>query len=220
MWENLWAHMILSRSELAEYRDVTDKAGRARWMCEKAVAKDAVCTWVRRKLGRNVYPADVEVSTSNNEPTPGGPWRNDFGVAINLSVANDGAVAVAAADTSKVGIEIEALVHWEAAWEARSFQPHEREIVAATMDVDRDEWLSRSWCAKKAAAKTFGIRVEHSGELSRFVIERVDIQTGDIGVVKESSNGADHSLRLVVSTVRDGDYIIALAAREDHDGPR
>jgi len=97
--------------------------------------------------GFNVYPADVEVSISNGEIRLGGLWRSDFAVAINVSVANDGAVAVAAADTSKVGIEIEALVHWEAAWEARSFQPHEREIVAATMDVDRDEWLSRSWCA-------------------------------------------------------------------------
>jgi phosphopantetheinyl transferase len=220
MWENLWAHMILSRTELQEYRSLGDRAARARWMCERAVVKDAVCMWVRGKLGRNVYPADVEVSISNGETKLGGLWRCDFAVAINVSVANDGAVAIAAADTSKVGIEIESLVHWEAAWEARSFQPREREIVAGNINVDRDEWLSRSWCAKKAAGKTFGIQVDRGGELNQFVIEQVDVESGDIAVTRKTSNGIDHSQRLVVSTVRDGDYIIALAAREDHDAPR
>jgi hypothetical protein len=63
------------------------------------------------------------------------------------------------------------------------------------------------WCAKKGAAKAFEVA---AGDIGSVKVEKIDMQTGDV----EVRSGSDS---LIVSTVRDGNYIIALAAREAHD---
>ena len=233
MWENLWAHIIMSRHELTEYDSIAEKRSRVRWVCEKAVVKDAVRAWIRDQNARDLYPADIEVTVVNGAVDVNGYWSKDIKARLNVSVASDGPVSVAAVGNCDVGVEIESVIHWEGGFEATRLQQRDRELVAEQKTLERDEWLTRLWCAKKAAAKMLGLKVEvpadlgghdlslHATALRRpplqsLIGEHIDERSGEIVFTRTSSTGAGSS-RLAVSTVRDGDYIIALAFREDHD---
>jgi acyl transferase domain-containing protein len=207
MWENLWAHIILSRRELDEYRSIGGKSARAKWICERAVIKDAVRAWMRGRHRRDVFPADVEVTVENNQPNIAGNWPEGVPEPLYVSMANDGPVTVAAAGSCRLGLEIESIIHWEVGFEGAALPQRERILVASNEGTDRDEWLTRLWCAKKGAAKVLGVA---AGDIASVKIEKIDMQTGEV----EVRVGNDS---LIVSTVRDGNYIIALAAREAHD---
>src|SRR5262249_19552794 len=77
IWENLWAHLILSSREFIEYRSVSDKNQRWRWICERGAVKEAVCSWVRRQYSRDLFPADVEVYIENGKARVAGAWVGD-----------------------------------------------------------------------------------------------------------------------------------------------
>ena len=209
IWENLWAHIILSQRELTEYRSMEDKASRASWICEKAITKDAVRMWVRRRAGRELYPADVEITNGNGRLKIGGPWQHDVEPPANVSIARLGPVTVAATGSCGLGVEIESVAHRKTGAEADLLSPPELALLPD--NEPRDEWLARACCAKKAAAKALGIPVEDSGRVKDLVIGSLDVERGEVTVVRRGAKGQDQPLEMIVPSVRDGDNIIALA---------
>ena len=209
MWENLWAHIILSQRELTEYRSIEDRGSRASWICERAVTKDTVRMWVRSQAGRELYPADVEISNGDGRLTVAGPWQHEVQVP-DVSIARHGALTVAAAGRCGLGVEIEPVVPGSIGSESGLLSPPELALLPDN-GPQRDEWLARACCAKKAAAKALGIPVEDSGRVKDLVISSLDVERGEVNVVRRSAKGQDQPLEMVIPSVRDGDNIIALA---------
>jgi phosphopantetheinyl transferase len=210
MWENLWAHIIFSRREMPEYRSISDRAKRARWISERATIKDAVRAWVKARFQRDVFPADVEISFENGRFEAGGPALNGIEPKLRISVAHANPVSVAAVGIGNVGIEVETILRWETGFQGDVLSPGERILVVGNDAVERDEWLTRAACAKKAAAKAMG-----RGEMNsnRLLIESVDHELGEFIVSGERPSAMNRVEKFAVSTIRDGDYIIALAVR-------
>jgi len=117
---------------------------------------------------------------------------------------------VAAAGAGKLSITIDRPAVWDTAEESDRLSAEETVLLRKTIKSDREEWLTRAWSAKKAAARLLG-------GASNFAIARVNVENGEFTVTAESSKGHNESLTVCVSTVRDGDHIISLAYRENHE---
>jgi phosphopantetheinyl transferase (holo-ACP synthase) len=212
MWEYLWAHMVLSRSEMAQYRALQDRASRAAFLYPLAVAKDAVRDWMQRHAQRRYYPADIEIVEESGAHRVAGPAAADFRTPLCVSVSYDAPLAVAAAAAVPIGIEVEAVGHWEGGVEEGRVRKQERALMPVSEGEERDEWLTRLWCARKAAAKAAGLDIRDPGTSQALAIEQV-AANGAITVSLASASGRQAGDTLSVSTTRNGDYIIALAIR-------
>jgi hypothetical protein len=214
IWENLWAHLILSQREFGEYRSIQDRGERWRWICERGAIKESVCTWARTQFGRDLYPADVEVMFENGEATVTGGWIHDL-PAPNVTAAYLDRRTVSAAGRCELSIAMEAVVGWVAGPENDRLDERERGLVTGA-GLDSNEWLSRLWCAKKAAARLLA-GAGTSGSSGGLTVEGIQTETGEITVSKDwTGHSPVTAENAVVSTVCDGDYIIALAFRENH----
>jgi hypothetical protein len=211
IWENLWAHIILSQDELTEYRSIEDKARRASWLGEKAITKDAMRMWVRRRTGRELYPADLETTNQNGRLQVTGPWQHEVEAPERVSIARGGPVTVAAVGNCGLGVEIEPVAQWKAGAETAVFDSTELAHFSADNGPQRDEWLARACCAKKAAAKALDIAAHDSQSLKRLVIRGLHLESGEVTVDCNGGEGSGDSLEMVVPTMRDGNNIIALA---------
>jgi acyl transferase domain-containing protein/phosphopantetheinyl transferase (holo-ACP synthase) len=211
MWENLWAHMVLSRREMAEYRGLSDRRARTRLLYRRAVAKDALRAWIVKNADRHLYPADIEIDGDDGQIAISGPALAVFPRPLYVSVSYDHPVAVAAAGPAPLGIELDAIVHWEGGVETARMSRSERGLLPADTAERRDEWLTRAWCAKKAAAKAFGTDADAAP--ADVTVAAID-EAGGILTVERNSAIELNGQTLKVSTVRDGDYIIALASLE------
>src|SRR5262249_46738134 len=108
IWENLWAHLILSGREFMEYRGIADRAERWRWIFERGAIKEAVCLWVRRQNQRALYPTDVEVYIENGAIRVDGLWSGEIAVP-NVTMSYLDRKTVSAVGSCKLGIEIESV---------------------------------------------------------------------------------------------------------------
>jgi phosphopantetheinyl transferase len=123
-------------------------------------------------------------------------------------------MAVAAASRSPIGIDLETVTDREASFEAVAFDDEERRLLAGVNGRTHEEWLARAWTAKEAAGKALGggladgpgtVRVrgiQESGNSVTFACE-----VGPNGARAVPSDG------LSVRSVRDGEFVIALAVR-------
>ncbi|MFO0907748.1 MAG: beta-ketoacyl synthase N-terminal-like domain-containing protein [Isosphaeraceae bacterium] len=131
-----------------------------------------------------VYPADLTIQHDDN----GRPLlRTDLeapGMTLpSLSIAHTEGVAVAIACREarvRVGVDVERVQTREASFEAAAFSADERGWLddQTTTQADRDEWITRFWCAKEAVAKATGFGLI-SGPEGVLIIE-ADRATGQI----------------------------------------
>jgi hypothetical protein len=98
-------------------------------------------------------------------------------------------------------------VNWDSEATETRLSKAERAFVTANGELGRDEWLTRALCAKKAAARLF------SGQ-TQLTFEKLSADTGEFALTAKDSHNSVK--RTTVSTARDGDYIIAIAVRENH----
>lgn len=216
MWENLWAHLTLSRRELAEYRKMSNPRARAEWLFGRVTAKDAVRAWVKRHYNRDLYPADVEIiPDEHGKPKIGGRWLSELGVVPEVSISHKGTVAVAAAADQELGIDIEVVEGRDAGFEAVAFSEGERRILGKLNGLERAEWVTRAWCAKEAAGKALGRGL--NGNPRSMMVQSVDPDKGEIVVASEVAGQSGGGTEFVIKSVRDGDFIIALAIRKRDD---
>ena len=130
----------------------------------------------------------------NGRPMVSGPFEND----LRVSFSNKDDIGVACIrEGENVGIEIERIEARPQEFVATAFTPAEIDLV---MHVDgannslRDEWLTRAWCAKEAAAK-----VKEGGLRSDPKNLRIQEVSGERLRIDD----------VWVNLRREGDYIIA-----------
>jgi phosphopantetheinyl transferase (holo-ACP synthase) len=193
----LMARRYLSRAE----REQMDGLGVRRkrgWLLGRIAAKDAVRDWLWKRGRGSMFPVEVSVSNqADGRPRVSGPFSED----LRISIAHKDTVAVARVAVGRdVGIDIERIEPRSDSFAAIAFTDAERTLRA---DEDRDEWLTRVWSAKEAAAKARGTGLE--GNPRRFEIKEVAGERLLVG----SARGGDSLPPRWVETQRDGDYIIA-----------
>ncbi|UCC31089.1 MAG: polyketide synthase dehydratase domain-containing protein, partial [Phycisphaerales bacterium] len=221
IWETLWAHLILSRRELAQYGDMTDDDRRKEWLFGRAVAKDAVRTWVKRHYGLDLYPADVEIDNDEHgAPHGGGRWVSRIGVAPQLTLSHKGTVAVAAAGRRALGIDLERIEARDSGFDALVFDESELRLFSKLNGDNRAEWVTRAWCAKEAASKATGRGLSDGPRV--MVVNSIDPGPGQLVVSRrEPSPGRrpeDVARQFMVHSIRDGEFVIALAVDEGNSG--
>lgn len=221
IWENLWAHLILGRRELAEYRAMKPGERRAEWIFGRAVAKDAVRAWIKRRYGLDIYPADVCITPdASGKPIATGFWTEQVKTVPRLSISHKNGVAMAVAAAGSVGIDLETITERAEGFENVAFSNDERAILTRINGgCDRHEWLTRAWCAKEAAGKAVGTGLK--GNPLSLALQSVDLAAEQLVVLcgEPDSKGKSGTPRsLLVQSFRDGEYIVALAHDERTNG--
>jgi phosphopantetheinyl transferase (holo-ACP synthase) len=219
IWENLWAHLIMSRRELAQYHSITPAGRRTEWIFGRAAAKEAVRRWVKRHYDADLYPADVEITTDEQgKPVVTGRWTERCGGAPHVSISHKGARAVAVAGRHPLGIDLEKIEARDGSFEGAAFDERERGLLDQLNGIDRNEWVTRLWSAKEAASKANGHGLDRGP--GTMVVRSVDPTAGRLvvtggnlpgngPVAGSPGNGEDE---FEVHTVCDGGFVVAVAA--------
>lgn len=200
------AHLVLSRHERAAWSSLPGpERARSEWLLGRVAAKDAVRTFLRSTSDVTLCPADVEiVEDPHGRLLAAGPWTQRVERAPVVSLSRCGSRVVAAAGHDGycrgIGIDLECLDH---AVEPHAVSPPElsapeQGLIAALDEPLREEWALRLRCATAAAGKALG-------RPTGLVASDLDVSTGTVVLTAAQP--------LTVQTIRDGDWIAALAIR-------
>jgi malonyl CoA-acyl carrier protein transacylase len=161
-WKLVWAHCILSRAEREQFRHLRAAEGeQLAWLAGRAAAKEAVRQLMRAGHGRDLLPADIEISIDETgRPTVGGAWCDEVTRVPLLSIAQteDQAVALAVVPDGafSVGMQIGRPGGHSRAANAAVYASDEQDILARVPVEQRDEWHLLGKCAKEAVARALG----------------------------------------------------------------
>jgi len=161
-WNRVCAYIILKPGEREEFRNLhVPEARQIEWLTGRVAAKDSVRVLLERLHGIKLCPADIEiVKDEHGQPIATGAWEEQVGQRPALSMAHTEGVAVAlagfCAEGQRIGIDIEKIRPREKGFETMSFHQEELELLSARGSKDRDEWITRFWCAKEAVGKALG----------------------------------------------------------------
>jgi len=222
------AHMILSGAERRQWRDLRGPdIRRTEWLFGRAAAKDAVRRLVKEHYGIEVFPADVEIG----QDADGRPFASLLGmgeseIVPSISIAHSDGLAVAiagyCAEGQWLGIDVERLRPRREGFQEIAFSKDELTLLDAFSGSARDEWVTRLWCAKEAAAKALGKGlVEGPRSLA---VWRLDVPTGTVEVVLGEGLARDYpglaGVPLGVYTAQEDEWVVASTLCERSDAPR
>ncbi|MEQ8787394.1 MAG: polyketide synthase dehydratase domain-containing protein [Pirellulaceae bacterium] len=213
------AQITLAPDELREFKKLktTDKQ-KSDWVFGRMAAKDAARQLWFARNGQRLYPADIAIdhdehgrpSARNRAADP----AEDF-PHVSLS-HTDGLLAGLASTHPHVGIDVEKIAPREASFEQVAFDAEERRLLEQF--ADRDEAVTRLWCAKEAVAKAVG-RGLSEGTHS-VVARHVDPPSGlvlvELGAALAKEFPKLAGARLQVATLREKDYVVATTFCERH----
>ncbi|MGB9048954.1 MAG: beta-ketoacyl synthase N-terminal-like domain-containing protein [Pseudonocardiaceae bacterium] len=201
--QRILAMWILSRRERITWAGLTgSQQRRSEWLLGQATAKEAVRQVLRSSVALDLYPADIAVvADEHDNPAVAGSWTSGIERAplVSLALCDGVAVAIAGADPRCQGVGIH-------------LQRIDRTGVADPAGPGQQERALRLRCAEEAAGKALGCGPEG--------LEAADLDLNS-GVVRMSDLGPEpmldpvsgSSVPLIVRTVRDGDWIAAVAIR-------
>lgn len=214
-------YVILSASERRQW-DALDGPPKRRidWMLGRAVAKDAVRRLLKARHGRDVFPADVEIDHDRDgRPVARALGRGETAMP-SVSVAHSEGMAVAlagyGADAPRLGIDLERIQARGEAFLRIAFDDDELTLLRSIAEGERDEWVTRLWCAKEAIAKALGKGlVEGPRSLA---VRALDVGTGRVEVVLGAGLARRFAelagVSLVAHTAREGDWVVASTVGE------
>jgi len=226
-WSHVFAHLILNGNERSVFQGLNLSGKRsADWLLKRLLAKDAVRTYLKKKYGMTLGPADVEIKKDEfGRILPDGPWAKGVDSIPLLSLVHaDGLTAAVAGDPEgnlSFGIDIEQIRALDDDVEAASFLPEERALLQSINGSSQKEWLVRSLSAKEATARALGWEcLDHPTSL---VVQEVNPSAGEVKVglygefLRAFPDLADRPIR--VRTLRKGQYIVAstVLQRSQHD---
>jgi phosphopantetheinyl transferase len=187
-----WAWDYLERRYLSsrERDELGEGPRRRRRLLGRIAAKDAVRRLAWQRGAGPLYPVEVEIrSDESGRPQVHAPWADE----LRVSIAHAEGVAVALARTgSAPGVDVEPVAARGDGFAGIAFTAAEQALLPT--GGDRDEWLTRLWCAKEAAGKARGTGL--GGSPRELTVEEVDGERVRV-------DGA------WVRTRRDGDTVVA-----------
>jgi phosphopantetheinyl transferase (holo-ACP synthase) len=187
---DLVVRRYLGGEERDEYFALTPKAQRE-WALGRLVIKDAVRQWLWDRGAGPIYPMEIRV---RNEPSGRPTVTVPGGQAVNVSLSHRNMVAVASVSEGAAGIDVEVPEPRGERFAALALTDDE---VALGAGRPHDEWVTRVWTVKEAAAKAAGTGLQ--GRPKDFVVRRLD---GDWSLVGDRWVHTTREGELIVSTVR------------------
>jgi phosphopantetheinyl transferase len=163
------ARRFLGEAERAQYEGQGPRKQRA-WLAGRIAAKDAVRDLLWREGHGPLFPVEVVIETAEGgRPRVRAPSTRE----VKVSIAHKDELAVAIASVEgDVGVDVERIEPRPAGFAELAFTDDEVKMIGA--GPDKDEWVTRFWVAKEAAAKAAGTGFE--GDPKRF---RVTDRAGD-----------------------------------------
>ncbi|MBV8728621.1 MAG: polyketide synthase dehydratase domain-containing protein, partial [Acidobacteriia bacterium] len=208
LWKELWASLVLSRRERQIFRELsTPEPRQLEWLSLRTAAKDAVRSFLGKYHGLELLPADIEIAEGEDgNPIAQGPWTHRVPTVPALSWAQSEGMTVALAGDASggrgLGIGIENIRDLPANFETSVFTNEEQHLLDGLPKSLHVEWLLRLWSAKQALWKAAGS--VPSEEPASVRILSLNLQTGMVTAAQART----------VTTVRDGDYVVATAIYE------
>ncbi|MGH3929980.1 MAG: polyketide synthase dehydratase domain-containing protein, partial [Pseudonocardiaceae bacterium] len=226
--QRILAPWILSRRERVTWTSLAgSEQFRSQWLLGRAAAKEAVRAVLCDAVALDLYPADIGiVADERGNLRADGSWALHVESTPLVSLAHCDGVVVAIAGTDRrcqgIGVHLERIDRTDRTETAtgrpppdphESLDPHERVLLAPLDGPGQLEWAQRLRCAHEAAGKAFG----HGPRgLASLATADLDLGSGVVRMNVGPSPTASVTLvpePLTVRTVRDGDWIAAVAIR-------
>jgi phosphopantetheinyl transferase len=212
------ARVSLGPAEWQEfYRLKAVEKRRTEWLFGRIAAKDCVRSLLQHRYGQQLFPADMEiVADQHGQPTI--RLRSSHTVEMpHVSISHtQGLVAALAAFGHRVGIDLERIEPRDRKFEEIAFDPQEL-VLLDDFGTDRDEGITRFWCAKEAVGKALGRGLAEGRATA--IVRRFDRATGIAHLALGPLLAAEYpelaSLELVAWTRRENDLVVATTLAEE-----
>ena len=204
---SLLARFYLHMDEMADFTEKSGAPPRQRqWLLGRVAAKDAVRAWQSRRLGAQAMPHPASFRIVNDsQGQPMVEQLSEHASSVHVSIAHCEDRAIAIAHDRPVGVDIERISPRDPDFLDSIATPTEQALLKARGDAPEQaaEWTTRLWCAKEAVGKMTGAGV--NGAPTRFEATALAVN----GAVQVKPPAGVQTV--LVSTLRDGDFIIAYA---------
>jgi acyl transferase domain-containing protein/phosphopantetheinyl transferase len=153
---NWLAHLYLTSDEIAASRSMVGQRP-SQYILGRIAAKDAVRFWLaQRSGGEMAHPALIAIDTDSNGRPVVRPIAG-FATMPQISIAHTTGVALAAASSQIVGVDLELASLPSADLLAEFATPDEVALLPSFDERDNDPtWPMRLWCAKETVGKAVG----------------------------------------------------------------
>jgi malonyl CoA-acyl carrier protein transacylase/phosphopantetheinyl transferase len=215
VWKRLLVYTLLSREEREIWRSLsTNPRRRSEWLMGRIALKEVARSWIAKHHGVLLYPADIIIRTDTaGKPyvEPGGLEEFGSPPQVSLSHAGGYSVTIAGPAHRPVGIDLETFGRVSLPDFIRgAFTGAECGYVESVPECEREEMALRMWCAKEAAAKSFGVGL--NGRPTMLLVK-------DFREDGQSALVENQGKQVAVSIQRHDELIIAVAnAREPSSG--
>ncbi len=215
------ARVTLTAEELRTFRKLElPDAKKSQWLFGRMAAKDAVRILWRRHTGERMVPADIAITPDEHGKPVASPIGGERPENYpQVSIAHtEGVVAALGSFDFSPGIDLERITHREESFEKAAFSASERALLPKASE-DRDEVVTRFWCAKEAVSKSLGQGLVE-GPQSLAVIE-YDPTSGNVRMemgprLRERLPAATADIPLLARTIRKDDLVIATTLLESN----
>jgi phosphopantetheinyl transferase (holo-ACP synthase) len=219
IWPRLVASMILNRQERAYWADLNEiGSNRRAWLLGRLAAKDAARLFIKNRYGLNLCPADIEIVNDHDgrlSLAPGLVEKLGGNLSIAISESEGRAVAIAGQFEGHrgIGLDLANLGGSNDDGQQIALEPGEKDLLTTCPTAQQDEWLRRSLCAKKAAAKALGFNMSESNLNLRIADLRIETGEALVAVSGEPARLLQERMseELIVQTGREEDLIFAVA---------
>ena len=212
------AKITLSPAEMVQFHAVQgNEQAEIEWLFGRLAGKDAVRMLWYSQHGERLFPADINVElNADGRLVALRRGQADQKPFATISIAHtEHVIAGLAATAPHAGIDLQLVHPRDAAFEGFAFNEEERDLLDH-VGLDRDEWITRFWCGKRAVIKALG-QAGTDGPKSAAVRD-ADQRTG---VVKVTLGAALAEIfpqwrfaTLLASTSRDGNLVVAVSLCE------
>jgi len=137
------------------------------WLHGRIVAKDAVRNHLWENGSSPIFPVEISIGQEpQGAPFVQGPFESD----LRISISHSGDMSVASvAEGVNVGIDLERIETRPDSFLDIVLTDREKKLLRGR---EKDEWVTRMWCAKEAVAKAHKIGL--GGSPKRFEIGEID----------------------------------------------
>lgn len=209
----LLARHYLQGSEMAQFAALSRAPARQlQWLLGRIAAKDAARAWLARRAGSEamLHPAAFSIENdAQGQPRVAG-WPGAGAPVPALSIAHCDEQAIALADQAAAGIDIERIAEHDTAFLHTISTESERALLAPFSGAARQQWITRLWCAKEVLGKLMGIGINQTPH--HFEAQALGAD-GRIPMLHHGSGRRAH-----VTTVHDGNFMIAFVVGHDQEG--